>query len=72
MRDCIFRGCQTGGILPGGLNVVRRAAYLNKKLLNGQTYSNYTEWLENLNTAYTAEVNIPANQLAQKDTSKVK
>ena len=34
--------------------------------------ANYTKWLESLNTAYTAEANIPANQLAQKDTSNVK
>ncbi|MBS1719571.1 MAG: L-serine ammonia-lyase [Armatimonadetes bacterium] len=26
MRDCIWRGCRTEGILPGGLGVVRRAA----------------------------------------------
>ena len=46
MRECIFRGCHTVGTLPGGLNVKRRAAALNKKLLNGQTYSNYDEWVE--------------------------
>jgi len=46
MRDCIFRGCHIGGELPGGLNVTRRAAALNKKLLAGRTYSNYDEWLQ--------------------------
>ncbi len=45
MRECIYRGCHTSGILPGGLNVKRRAAELNKKLLKGQTYSNYEEWI---------------------------
>src|SRR5207248_1681990 len=25
MRDCAFRGCHGDGVLPGGLNVVRRA-----------------------------------------------
>ena len=33
MKECIYRGCHTEGILPGGLNVKRRAAELNKKLL---------------------------------------
>jgi len=46
IRDCIYRGCHTGGILPGGLNVERRAAKLNKKLLNGRTYSDYNSWME--------------------------
>ncbi len=35
MKECIYRGCHTEGILPGGLNVKRRAAELNKKLLAG-------------------------------------
>ncbi|HET9279190.1 MAG TPA: serine dehydratase beta chain, partial [Flavitalea sp.] len=30
MRDCMYRGCHTDGVLPGGLNVQRRAADLNK------------------------------------------
>ena len=45
MRECIYRGCHTSGILPGGLNVKRRAAELNKKLLRGQNYSSYEEWI---------------------------
>lgn len=45
MRTCIYRGCHTSGILPGGLNVGRRAAALNKRLLEGKTYNNYEEWL---------------------------
>jgi L-serine dehydratase len=32
--------------LPGGLNVKRRAAELNKKLLKESRYSNYEEWVE--------------------------
>src|SRR5688572_9021430 len=32
MKDCMYRGCHTTGILPGGLQVNRRAANLNKKL----------------------------------------
>lgn len=33
MSACIRKGCATSGILPGGLNVRRRAAALEKKLL---------------------------------------
>jgi L-serine dehydratase len=46
MRDCIYRGCHIEGELPGGLQVNRRAAALNKRLLNGRTYNNYNEWVE--------------------------
>lgn len=46
MKECTYRGCHTDGILPGGLNVQRRAAALNKRLLKGRTYDNYNEWLE--------------------------
>lgn len=44
MRDCTFRGCHTSGVLPGGLNVKRRAADLNKRLLKGQTYEDHAGW----------------------------
>lgn len=45
MRDCIYRGCHTKGILPGGLQVKRRAFDLNLKLTTGNAYNNYDEWL---------------------------
>jgi L-serine dehydratase len=45
MKECTYRGCHTSGTLPGGLNVKRRAAELNKRLLKGKTYSNYKEWI---------------------------
>jgi L-serine dehydratase len=45
MQECIYRGCHADGILPGGLNVKRRGAGLNKKLMNGRTYSDYNSWL---------------------------
>lgn len=44
MRDCIYRGCHTEGTLPGGLNVTRRAAGLNKRLLGDKIYSTPEEW----------------------------
>ena len=45
MKECIYQGCHTEGILPGGLNVKRRGAGLNKKLINGNSYSDYNTWL---------------------------
>ena len=45
MKECVYRGCHTGGVLPGGLDVKRRAAALNKKLLNGRDYANFDEWV---------------------------
>ncbi len=36
MRECMYRGCHTPGVLPGGLNVRRRAADINAKLLGRQ------------------------------------
>ena len=46
MRECIYRGCHVTGILPGGLQVKRRAASLNDKLMNGKTYTDYNSWLQ--------------------------
>jgi L-serine dehydratase len=48
MSDCIYRGCHTGGILPGGLNVKRRGPILNQKLINGKAYTDYDSWLANI------------------------
>ena len=45
MLDCIYKGCNTEGVLPGGLQVRRRAFDLNKKLVNNQTYQSKEEWL---------------------------
>ena len=44
MQECIYRGCHKEGKLPGGLDVSRRAAPLNKRLLKGKSYNNYAEW----------------------------
>jgi len=46
MKECMFRGCHTTGVLPGGLNVKRRAADLNKRLLNNETHSDYNDWIK--------------------------
>ncbi len=45
MSECIYRGCHTEGMLPGGLNVKRRAAELNKRLLKGKKYSDFQNWV---------------------------
>ena len=46
MRECIYRGCHVDGVLPGGLQVKRRGAGLNKKLINGRHYTDYNSWLQ--------------------------
>lgn len=50
MRECIDKGCHNTGILPGGLNVKRRAAILYQKLLvkgkpQSHAYTDSMEWL---------------------------
>lgn len=44
--ECIYKGVNKEGILPGGLNVTRRAAGLNRKLLGDKIYKNKAEWLQ--------------------------
>ena len=46
MKECIYRGCHVDGILPGGLQVKRRGAGLNKKLINARPYTDYDSWLK--------------------------
>lgn len=45
MKDCLYLGCHTEGVLPGGLQVKRRAAAINKKLLAGRLYNDFDSWL---------------------------
>jgi L-serine dehydratase len=45
MKECMYRGCHAEGELPGGLQVKRRAASLNRKLLKGLTYDDYQSWV---------------------------
>ncbi len=44
MMECMYRGCNATGILPGGLDVVRRAAEMNKKLLKEIFYTDLNSW----------------------------
>ncbi len=46
MRDCIYRGCHSEGTLPGGLNVQRRAAALNKTFIGGRPYHDFDSWVK--------------------------
>lgn len=45
MKECTYRGCHTSGFLPGGLNVGRRAAALNKRLMGSSVYNDYDSWV---------------------------
>lgn len=45
MLDSMYVGCHTEGILPGGLNVTRRAYNMNKTLIADAQYSNAQEWI---------------------------
>nr|WP_299346586.1 L-serine ammonia-lyase [Allomuricauda sp.] len=48
MLECMYEGCHTEGILPGGLNVRRRAYEMHQKLKGDHPYSNPVEWLEGI------------------------
>ncbi len=45
MLECMYSGCHTQGILPGGLNVKRRAYEMHQKLKGSLHYKNPLEWL---------------------------
>lgn len=46
MLDSMFTGCHSEGILPGGLNVQRRAFATHKILIGEKPYKNATEWID--------------------------
>ena len=46
MLECVFKGCTTEGILPGGLNVKRRAKLICNTLLKGESHTTEAEWIE--------------------------
>ncbi|CAM1348830.1 L-serine ammonia-lyase [Tenacibaculum crassostreae] len=45
MLECMYIGCHTKGILPGGLNVKRRAFETHQKLIKDAEYTNQEEWI---------------------------
>lgn len=48
MLECIYIGCHTSGILPGGLNVRRRAFDMHQNLIGLSNYSDPQSWLEQI------------------------
>jgi L-serine dehydratase len=48
MLECMYIGCHTEGILPGGLHVRRRAFDMHQNLIGLSNYSNPQEWLEEI------------------------
>jgi L-serine dehydratase len=48
MLECMYIGCHSEGILPGGLNVRRRAFDMHKGLIGDAVYTNPQEWLETI------------------------
>ena len=48
MLASVYRGCTTDGVLPGGLNVKRRAKSLCEELLSHNNYTTRDEWIETI------------------------
>ena len=48
MLECMYIGCHSEGILPGGLNVRRRAFDMHQNLIGLANYNNPQEWLESI------------------------
>ena len=46
MKQCMYRGCHAEGILPGGLDVTRRAAALNRRLRCDDAYQDADTWIQ--------------------------
>ena len=52
MREAVYRGITTDGILPGGLNVQRRAKAINRELLDGKPFANLEQWERRVRNSY--------------------
>jgi len=48
MLNSMYTGCHTEGVLPGGLNVIRRAYKTHEKLKGEQKYTNANEWISSI------------------------
>lgn len=46
MLECLYIGCHTEGVLPGGLGVRRRAFDIHKNLIGSTSYTTAAEWIE--------------------------
>jgi len=53
MLNCMYTGCHKKGVLPGGLNVKRRANKIHTKLIGAEDCCNTEEWI---NTIRNTEV----------------
>jgi len=53
MLNCVFNGCSKGGVLPGGLNVKRRAYKISTQLLNRQKFKNAVDWIKAIKATIT-------------------
>lgn len=73
MRDCIHKGCNSKGILPGGLNIKRRAPELYEKLLqkgrpSSHEYTDSMAWL-NLYAIAVNEENAAGSRVVTAPTN---
>ena len=50
MESCIYRGCHTGGELPGGLHVSRRAMMIHDRLFGDANYEDIDSWKAQINS----------------------
>jgi len=50
MLECMYTGCHTDGILPGGLQVKRRALAMHNKLIKDAVYTNHHNWIDGIRT----------------------
>lgn len=48
MLECMYIGCHSEGVLPGGLNVRRRAFDMHQNLIGLANYTSPQEWLETI------------------------
>ena len=48
MLECMYIGCHTDGVLPGGLSVKRRALTMHNKLIKDGLYLNENEWISTI------------------------
>ncbi|MTI87489.1 MAG: L-serine ammonia-lyase [Balneolaceae bacterium] len=48
MRSSVYNGCHTPGVLPGPLQVKRRAQTFNKRLIQDEDYQSIDEWLDTI------------------------
>jgi len=53
MLQCVYNGCNKSGVLPGGLNVKRRAHKMATQLLKGKKFDNINNWKQAIKTTTT-------------------